>query len=139
MLNYAKRLMNHFRAQGGVQFKTFDRDVTTDDILEGLLGRETYPYGVCPDTETWIPIPNGGVFAFPNAESSPDGCDYVRVLDSNGGEIAYWSSSEWEEEPEEVMGAICGAISSEWEGRIFYQFGPKTIFPEGVEYNPYPE
>lgn len=42
----------------------------------------------------------------------PDGrfdCTYIRIIDKNDREVAYWESGEWAEEPEEVMGAIMGA------------------------------
>lgn len=41
----------------------------------------------------------------------PDECDYVRVCDPLGREIAYWTADEWKEEPESVMGAILGAVT----------------------------
>jgi hypothetical protein len=36
--------------------------------------------------------------------------DYVRVCDPLGREIAYWTSDEWAEDPQLVMGAILGAL-----------------------------
>lgn len=96
------------------------------------------PYGICPDTEAYIPLPNGGVFAFPDTKTDPFGCDYVRVLDATGGEIGYWIRDEWCGSPEqsaEVMGAICGAMlatKSPTEPK-YYKFGPNSILPEGVE------
>lgn len=41
----------------------------------------------------------------------PDECDYIRIVDRAGHEIAYWTSTEWEEAPAEVMGAIMGALN----------------------------
>lgn len=41
----------------------------------------------------------------------PAECDYVRITDLNGGELVYWLSTEWAEAPQEVMGAILGAIA----------------------------
>lgn len=38
-------------------------------------------------------------------------CDYVRVCDPAGREIAYWVSDEWRDDPEGVMGAILGALA----------------------------
>ena len=38
------------------------------------------------------------------------GTSYVRVCDPDGAEVAYWSCDEWREAPEEVMGAIIGAL-----------------------------
>lgn len=40
----------------------------------------------------------------------PGECDYVRVCDPLGREVVYWSSAEWQQAPEEVMGAIVGAL-----------------------------
>jgi hypothetical protein len=40
----------------------------------------------------------------------PQDCDYVRITDPLGREIAYWVSDEWRESPAEVMGAILGAL-----------------------------
>lgn len=37
---------------------------------------------------------------------------YVRICDKNGHEQNYWTSSEWAEEPELVMGAIFGACDN---------------------------
>lgn len=39
------------------------------------------------------------------------GADYIRVLDAQGRELAYWSHTEWAEEPVEVLGAILGAAA----------------------------
>lgn len=37
-------------------------------------------------------------------------CDYVRVCDPLGREIVYWTSAEWAEDPQVVMGAMLGAL-----------------------------
>ena len=62
-------------------------------------------YGV----ELTIPLPNGEVRADPHGS-------YVRLLDADGGELdggaAYWTSDEWLEEPELVLGAVLGAARS---------------------------
>ena len=36
--------------------------------------------------------------------------EYVRVLDAGGREQGYWTSEEWREDPEVVMGAIVGCL-----------------------------
>ena len=36
--------------------------------------------------------------------------EYVRVLDAAGREQGYWTSEEWREDPEVVMGAIVGCL-----------------------------
>lgn len=58
--------------------------------------------------ETRMPVGNG-YLAFDDAEISPNGVTYIRVLDANQQELAYWVYSEWAEEPENVLGAILGA------------------------------
>lgn len=40
----------------------------------------------------------------------PEECSYVRVTEDDGTEVAYWTYTEWEEDPQEVMGAIIGAL-----------------------------
>lgn len=98
------------------------------------------PFGVDPDTEAWLPLPGGGVFAFPSTEAAEDGCQYVRVLDPHGGEVAYWDADEWAEDPAYVMGAICGsmlAVDTKADPEKYYQFGPNTSFPPGVDFTPY--
>lgn len=40
----------------------------------------------------------------------PEECTYVRVCDPLGREISYWSADEWKDAPEEVMGAVMGAL-----------------------------
>jgi hypothetical protein len=42
----------------------------------------------------------------------PDECDYARVCDGDGQEIAYWHYNEWERAPAEVMGAIVATIGN---------------------------
>ena len=44
------------------------------------------------------------------APAYPEECSYVRIVDRAGHELAYWTSDEWKEAPEEVMGAILGAL-----------------------------
>lgn len=95
------------------------------------------PYGVSPSHEFWVPLPGGGYFVFESAEANPNGTSYVRVVDARGGEVAFWISDEWAEEPEHVMGAICGAMSAVRSGRVFYQIAADVEFPPGVEYEKY--
>jgi hypothetical protein len=47
---------------------------------------------------------------FIHAPAYPEPCSYVRIVDRAGNELAYWVSDEWKESPEEVMGAILGAL-----------------------------
>jgi hypothetical protein len=108
------------------------------DLKEEVI---EFPHGVCPDTEMWIPLPNGTAFVFPHAKVSPEGCDYVRIVHSDGCEQVYWDSEEWKQEPAFVMGAICGCMLRRDDllkvPEKYYQFGPHVTFPEGVKYTPY--
>jgi hypothetical protein len=45
----------------------------------------------------------------------PEECSYVRVLDENGAEVGYWNFEEWQEDPQEVMGAILGCLHGQRE------------------------
>lgn len=49
----------------------------------------------------------------------PQPCDYIRIT-QHGFELAYWTSEEWKECPDEVMGAIMGALHHDREA-------PETI------------
>ena len=65
--------------------------------------------------EILIPV-GGGCIATDSAHVNPHGSSYVRILDKDRREIAYWSFTEWAEQPEEVMGAIMGAICGQVKG-----------------------
>lgn len=54
--------------------------------------------------ECIVPLANGRAIHTP---AFPEECDYVRIVE-NGKELAYWTSTEWAEDPECVMGAIIG-------------------------------
>lgn len=61
-----------------------------------------------------IAIPIGDKFiVVSNADVSPDGIEYVRIVDADGFERQLWNANEWQEEPELVMGAIFGAVIGE--------------------------
>lgn len=45
----------------------------------------------------------------------PEPCEYVRIMDEDGNEAGYWTSDEWKESPEEVMGAILGCFHGQRE------------------------
>lgn len=90
------------------------------------------PWGVSPSQESWIQLPAGLVMVFESAEQNPSGTTYIRFLDRNGGEVGYWTSDEWRDAPEEVMGAVCGlmmAYETADNPLKFYQFGPDSQFP----------
>jgi hypothetical protein len=61
--------------------------------------------------EVFIDTVGGEKVVFPSAVSEPDGASYVRIVDERGVELVLWNSEEWAEAPEEVMGAILGAMS----------------------------
>lgn len=60
----------------------------------------------CPidkSLECSFPIGNTGVyFVFPINKD----CEYVRLVNRNGIEFAYWDSAEWAEEALAVMGEV---------------------------------
>lgn len=60
--------------------------------------------------EAIVPIEGGGSLRTDTHDEHPEGASYLRVCDRDGNEIAYWSYTEWEEAPEEVIGAVVGAL-----------------------------
>ena len=67
-------------------------------------------------SEVQVETVYGEKLCFKSFEESPLGCEYVRIINSEGKEVAYWSSSEWRDDPVSVMGAIMGAIQCGVEG-----------------------
>lgn len=101
--------------------------------------KTTQPYGISPSQESYIRLPSGNFLAFPNCDTNPEGCDYIRIVGPCGGELGYWSYEEWENDPIEVMGAIMGSArgggnkGNESDGPQFYRFAPDCEFPEGID------
>jgi hypothetical protein len=62
--------------------------------------------------EVRIPTVNGQTLCFETFHENMDGCSYIRFVDADDNEIAYWVCDEWAESPQEVMGAIMGAIQN---------------------------
>lgn len=62
---------------------------------------------VQPD-EFSIKLANGNSIICESFEDNDAGTSFVRVIDSTGHELGFWNSSEWQEDPELVMGAIFG-------------------------------
>lgn len=60
--------------------------------------------------EVAIRVQSGNFLVFQNTQTNPQGTSYLRVLEPHGKEIAYWDANEWEENPENVIGAVCGAL-----------------------------
>lgn len=66
--------------------------------------------GIDP-SECVVDTIEGQALVFPSVETNEAGCDYIRFIrTSDQRELLYWIASEWAEAPEEVMGAIMGAI-----------------------------
>lgn len=72
--------------------------------LEHIRENEGNDYG----EEAALLVHNGFQLRYSANDEAP--CDYVRVCDPLGREIAYWVSDEWRDDPEVVMGAILGAL-----------------------------
>ena len=47
----------------------------------------------------------------------PAPCEYVRVTDDSGTEIAYWDANEFRESPQEVLGAFLGCLVGKRKAR----------------------
>lgn len=62
-------------------------------------------------TECILTITETGMQLHADGED-PDGTSYLRVCDPDGDEILYWTSDEWKEEPELVIGAVIGALNA---------------------------
>jgi hypothetical protein len=63
-------------------------------------------------TECVIQLANGNTIRTDTYDDNPAGSSYVRVCAPDGREVAYWTYTEWAEDPQLVMGAILGAVSS---------------------------
>jgi hypothetical protein len=63
-------------------------------------------------TECVIQLANGNTIRTDTYDDNPAGSSYVRVCAPDGREIAYWTYTEWAEDPQLVMGAILGAVSA---------------------------
>lgn len=57
-----------------------------------------------------IIFPNEENMVFESADSNANGVSFVRFYDLYGDEVAGWTSDEWREAPEEVMGSILGKL-----------------------------
>lgn len=57
--------------------------------------------------ESWITHSNGASLLFP---AYPEQVSYIRVVDAEAREIAYWTIDEVSEDPVDVLGAIFGAV-----------------------------
>lgn len=64
------------------------------------------------EKECSVPVPLNQSLVFPSASVSPEGVDYVRFVDKDGYELVIWVAEEWQESPEEVMGAIMACIQN---------------------------
>jgi hypothetical protein len=72
-----------------------------------------------------VALANGREIRCESYADSPAGVSYVRVVEADGREIAYWAVEEWERAPAEVMGAFLGALECE-EARVGAELAPQT-------------
>lgn len=63
-------------------------------------------------SEFILPLANGNTLRTSSYEANPGGADYVAVCLPDGREVVRWTSDEWRDDPELVMGAIFGAAAS---------------------------
>jgi hypothetical protein len=57
-------------------------------------------------------LENGNTIRTDTYASNEAGSSYVRVCGPDGAEIAYWTYTEWAEDPQLVMGAFLGTVGS---------------------------
>lgn len=62
--------------------------------------------GTVYGAEVVINLPTGRQLRAP---AYPAPVDYVRITDGED-ELAYWVSDEWQQDPQDVMGAIVGSM-----------------------------
>lgn len=67
--------------------------------------------GINP-TECVVALPNGEFLIFESYAENPNGTSYVRFANKGGDELLYYTSDEWHEEPQLVMGCIMAAIQN---------------------------
>lgn len=80
------------------------------------------PYG----DEFILHLENSNTIRTDSFANSPEGSSYVRVCGPDGAEIAYWTFTEWQEDPQLVMGAFLGSAGSAPD-----QDQPTTPTPKG--------
>ena len=69
-------------------------------------------YGV-DESEVVVPTVEGQSLVFPSYQAEEGGVSYVRFIrDVDKKELVYWTSDEWKEDPELVMGAIMACIQN---------------------------
>lgn len=59
-----------------------------------------------------VELANGNTIRTSTYADDPSGASYVRVCNPEGDEFAYWTSSEWAEDPKLVMGALLAAAGN---------------------------
>lgn len=59
-----------------------------------------------------LKLANGNYLVCESSDGNPAGTSYVKVINSNGVEVGYWTASEWAVDPELVMGAIFGCAAN---------------------------
>jgi hypothetical protein len=64
------------------------------------------------DGECVIPLVNGNTIRADSYGANEAGSSYVRICGPDGGEVAYPSCDEWQQDPQLVMGAILGAANT---------------------------
>ena len=62
--------------------------------------------------EARVPTVNGETLCFESFHENMNGCSYIRFVDADDNELAYWVCDEWAEKPEEVIGAIMACIQN---------------------------
>lgn len=99
------------------------RNNWSDEDLRHAIETKENDYGQEHRTQT----ENGRAICCP---VFPEECSYVRVVHESGYELAYWTSDEWKDDPEVVMGSLLGAA----QGRPAHNIPSKptvVVLPSG--------
>jgi hypothetical protein len=66
------------------------------------------------EAELEIPLANGCRLCCGEGEDYRYG-GYLRIIDKDNNEVLFWESTEWQEDPESVMGAVFSAALTPFE------------------------
>lgn len=98
-------------AAGHIDWNSFSTVLSQEGIDKQLnpyeLEAARNSEGDCYGREAMVVAHNGFQLRY---SDETEMCEYVRVCDPLGREIAYWDNQEWAEDPQLVMGAMLGAL-----------------------------
>ena len=63
-----------------------------------------------PQNEFAVLLANGNSIVVESTDKNTNGTEYVRVINADGVELAYWDHKEWQDDPQSVMGAFIASL-----------------------------